>query len=118
MSLSNYVTNAQLEAVKNRIKQELMAKGTLNKKEFHPKEMTPGSTGVYRDMEGGAHFDQYDCGHEYDDSVIRSISLKKPGRGEAIREAFKNKEQVRNAFIMSEIFERPRNRKRFSDRFH
>ena len=89
----------------------------LNPDEFHNKSYVAGSTGEYKDMEGGAHFNNYDCGHEYNDSVIRNVPNKKQVLSEDIRSEFHNKQSVRKAFIMSEIFERPARRKRYSDKF-
>lgn len=91
---------------------------TLSHEEFHPDTMIAGSTGAYKDMNGGAHFQSYDCGHEYNDSVIRNTdSTKEVPMSAVIKAAFKDKAQVRNAFIMSEIFDRPK-RRRFSSKFN
>lgn len=137
----NKMSSSDAEALKRRILKELSMRGntvqrpagaapvirdaqtgkaSLDPREFHPESKVYGSTGVYRDMKGGSHFNEYDCGHEYNDSVIRDEKNKAAAnvKCEQIRAAFADKEQVRTAFVMSEIFSRRgRHRARYSERF-
>lgn len=84
---------------------QLANMATLNQDEFHPEVMNVGSTGEYRDMKGGAHFEEYDCGHTYDDAVIRETFQKtdKVDKGKEILAFLKNEEDARKALIAGEI---------------
>lgn len=87
---------------------------TLDPNGFHPGEKVYGSTGQYQDMQGGSHFTQYDCGHTYDDSVIRGQKNEALSRADRIRESLRNRDTMQNAVIMGEIMNRRGRRKRFT----
>ncbi|MGN0317707.1 MAG: hypothetical protein ACI4E1_07185 [Lachnospira sp.] len=92
----------------NRVQNHTMA--TLNPDEFHPETMVAGSTGEYRDMKGGTRFDYYDCGHEYDDSVIRNKPVQ-TDMAHFIRRQLQDPDSLKSAVIMSEIMQ-PRHHRR------
>lgn len=78
---------------------------TLNPAEFHPDVMVAGSTGEYRDMQGGAHFERFDCGHTYNDSVIRDSFIKQNEitKGEEMLNFLHDKENIQKAVIVGDI---------------
>lgn len=115
------------EALKNRIRSELSNPmgnqtsaqnwmqnqrrsnmATFNQNEFHPEVMIQGSIGEYRDMTGGAYFDEYACGHRYDDSIIRNSFINEPGKskGQELLQFLHNKENMQKAVIIGDILGR------------
>lgn len=92
----------------NRVHNNTMA--TLNPNEFHPESMVVGSTGEYRDMKGGTQFNYYDCGHEYDDSVIRNKPVQ-TDMAHFIRRQLQDSDSLKSAVIMGEIMQRRHHRR-------
>lgn len=76
---------------------------TLDKAEFHSPVMQAGSTGTYSDMTGGQTFTQYDCGHEYNDSIVPQSTVP----DKSILDDMKfDRNEMRKAFVMQEILKR------------
>lgn len=87
---------------------------TLNPDEFHPDTMIAGSTGIYRDMDGGSHFRSYPCGDRYNDSIT-GIHTTEPDYATLLRSELKDPRTIRNAILLGDVImqrKRPRRRRK------